>query len=140
MPESIARVLVIEDDRTIAVWFSTLFRRFGFAVAVAADGVIGLSMARARCPDVVLLDYDLPGVHGGQVLGELRREHSRERLSIVMVSGVDSLDVEGMIEAGLDAFLGKDTDGLELLSTVRTVLENRGISHRAEGRRARSET
>ena len=61
-----SHLLVVEDDRAVAAWLATLFRRFGFSVGVADDGLIGLSMARDRRTDVVVFDYHLPGLNGGE--------------------------------------------------------------------------
>lgn len=120
-----SNILVVEDDATVAVWLATLFRRFGFSVAVADDGVVGLRMARDRRPDVVLLDYHLPGADGGEIMRTLRRERAASELSIVMLSGDEELDVGRLLDEGVDAFVPKRADGLVVLTTVQSVLENR---------------
>jgi DNA-binding response OmpR family regulator len=131
MPAS-SQLLVVEDDATIAAWLATLFRRFGFAVGMAGDGVVGLRMARERRPDVVVLDYHLPGTNGGEVLRALRRERPASELSIVMLSGDAELDVDQLLDDGVDAFVPKRADGLVVLTTVQSVLENRVSAARAQ--------
>lgn len=131
MPAS-SQLLVVEDDATIAAWLATLFRRFGFSVGMAADGEVGLRMARERRPDVVLLDYHLPGTDGGEVMRELRRERPASELSIVMLSGDAELDVDRLLDDGVDAFVPKRADGLVVLTTVQSVLENRVSAARAQ--------
>jgi two-component system response regulator ResD len=127
-----SHLLVVEDDPTVAVWLATLFRRFGFSVGVADNGLLGIRMARERRPDVVVLDYNLPGANGGEVMAALRRERPASELSIVMLSGEAELDVDGLLEAGVDAFLPKHADGLVVLTTVQSVLENRVSAARAQ--------
>lgn len=65
------RVLVIEDDDEVAEGIAVGLRRAGMAVDVAFDGTTGLELARPGVHDVVVLDRDLPGLHGDKVCAAL---------------------------------------------------------------------
>ena len=66
------RILIIEDERGLTQSLSWYFKREGYDVTVADDGVEGLRKAQTTLPDVVLLDLMLPGINGLDVCRELR--------------------------------------------------------------------
>jgi DNA-binding response OmpR family regulator len=67
------RVLVVEDDRELAEAVATGLRRAQIAVDLAADGESGLEKALVTTYDVIVLDRDLPGLHGDEVAGRWSR-------------------------------------------------------------------
>jgi two-component system, NtrC family, response regulator AtoC len=66
------RVLIIEDEATLAKNMTTYLQRQGYAVAAVSTGEAGLAQAAACRPDVVLLDYSLPQMTGLEVLAQLQ--------------------------------------------------------------------
>ncbi|MEV6230751.1 response regulator, partial [Saccharopolyspora shandongensis] len=66
------RILVVEDDPTVAQVVTGYLRRSGYTPVHASDGPMGLELARQMSPDLVVLDVMLPGLDGIQVLRELR--------------------------------------------------------------------
>ena len=73
-PSRTQRVLVVEDNETLAYGLRNSLEIAGFEVLVAADGLHGLEMARSLAPDLVILDLMLPVMDGYQVLRTLRDE------------------------------------------------------------------
>ena len=111
------RVLVIEDDEELAETVAAGLRTARIAVDVALDGVAGLRRARLNDYDVVLLDRDLPGMHGDEVCSALVSDDSRCR--VLMLTAAASTDdlIEGL-GLGADDYLGKPFDFGELVARV----------------------
>ena len=84
------RVLMVEDHPDIADLYQLKLQLEGYRVAVAADGVSGLQMARTLKPDVTLLDVHLPYLDGLQLLATLREDEATRDLLVVVFSEDDS--------------------------------------------------
>jgi len=93
------RVLVVEDESTLAASVRFHLEREGFEVDVALDGIQGLELFRVRDPDVVLLDLMLPGMPGMDVCRHIR---TTSDVPVIMLTAKDS---EADIVAGLEAVL-----------------------------------
>ncbi|HEX4214300.1 MAG TPA: response regulator transcription factor [Candidatus Dormibacteraeota bacterium] len=115
------RILVIEDDRELAGAIGAGLRNAGMAADVAFEGAGGLERAVVTAYDVVVLDRDLPGMHGDRVCAELVRCRSRTR--ILMLTAASTLDdrVEGL-DLGADDYLPKPFAFAELVARVRALL------------------
>src|SRR5438876_10233609 len=83
MPKT--KVLVIEDDRSLAEVLSYNLKATGYEVMVATDGQDGLLKAQTKSPDIVVLDLMLPVVDGLDVCRRLRADNSTKELLIVML-------------------------------------------------------
>lgn len=84
------RVLMIEDHPDIADLYQLKLQLEGYRVAVAADGVSGLQMARTLKPDLTLVDVHLPYLDGLQLLATLREDETTRDLLVVVFSEDDS--------------------------------------------------
>jgi DNA-binding response OmpR family regulator len=111
------RVLVIEDDQEMAEAVTTGLRRARMAVDVALDGPTGLERALLNDYDVVVLDRDLPGMHGDEVCAELIEAGSRSRVLMLTAAGkmVDVVDGLGL---GADDYLSKPFDFPVLVARI----------------------
>ncbi|HWC85606.1 MAG TPA: response regulator transcription factor [Solirubrobacteraceae bacterium] len=111
------RVLVIEDDRELAEAIAVGLRRAQMAVDVALDGRSGLQRARVNDYDVILLDRDLPGLHGDEVCAEIVAGGARSR--VLMLTAAATIDdrVDGL-GRGADDYLAKPFAFAELLARV----------------------
>jgi two-component system response regulator MprA len=117
------RILVIEDDAQIADLLRRGLIYEGYTVEVAADGESGLSAARDRPPDMVLLDLMLPGVDGLTVCRRLRTAND---VPILMVTAKESVpDRVAGLDAGADDYLVKPFNFDELLARIRALLRRR---------------
>src|SRR5688572_32068451 len=90
------RVLVVEDERHLADAIARGLRRHGMAVDVAYDGSTGHEMAFVTRYDVVVLDRDLPGMHGDQLCAELVGSGALTRVLMLTASGSVQDRVEGL--------------------------------------------
>jgi DNA-binding response OmpR family regulator len=114
------RVLVIEDDVDIARVVRSYLERSGFEVEVARDGRTGLARALAAPPNLVVLDWMLPGMDGLEVLKGLR---SVRALPVIMLTArTEESDRILGLEFGADDYVTKPFSPRELVARVRAVL------------------
>jgi two-component system, OmpR family, response regulator VanR len=121
------RVLLAEDEPRVAAAVAKGLRGHGAAVDVAPDGAAALLLARVHPYDVLLLDRDLPEVHGDQVCQALRRE--QPQLKILMLTAARSTDeLVGGLALGADDYLGKPFRFAELVARVHALDRRAGAA------------
>jgi DNA-binding response OmpR family regulator len=114
------RVLVVEDFEVMARSIGTGLRREGMAVDVVLDGNDALSHLAVTRYDVVILDRDLPGVHGDQICRRIVDEHSGSRILMLTAASTVKERVDGL-GLGADDYLPKPFDFAELVARVRAL-------------------
>jgi two-component system response regulator MprA len=115
-----ARVLIIEDDEEILKFLRRGLAYDGYTVDTAVDGQEGLSLARENPPDLVVLDWMLPGMDGLEVCRRLR---AGGPVPILMLTARTSVNdrVQGL-DAGADDYMVKPFNLDELLARIRALL------------------
>lgn len=109
------RVLLVEDDATVAEVIVELLRRRGHEITHASDGLAGLTELSCRPYDLMLLDLDLPGIDGFEVARMVRRMDGMEQLPIVAVSARSVGDEASATRAaGINGFVRKPMSGADL--------------------------
>jgi DNA-binding response OmpR family regulator len=123
------RVLIVEDHRELAVTIADGLRREGMAVDVAFDGEEGLRHGIQDTYDVVVLDRDLPGLHGDEVCRALIAAGTHAR--VLMLTAADTIEsrVDGL-SLGADDYLPKPFAFAELVARIRA-LARRGQAARS---------
>jgi DNA-binding response OmpR family regulator len=132
------RVLVVEDERVLADAIATGLRRETLAVDIAYDGAGALERTSVNEYDVVVLDRDLPKIHGDEVCRTLVAERNPARILMLTAAGDLEDKVEGL-SIGADDYLAKPFAFAELIARVRAlgrraatpvppVLERAGVS------------
>jgi DNA-binding response OmpR family regulator len=114
------RVLVVEDQAEMADMVAAGLRRAQMAVDVALDGLGGLERALINDYDVIVLDRDLPGLHGDQVCVRLIAAGRRSRV-LMLTAAADSGDLVEGLSLGADDYLGKPFDFPVLMARVRAL-------------------
>ncbi|MFE9456084.1 response regulator transcription factor [Streptomyces californicus] len=114
------RVLVAEDEETLAELVATGLRRAGFAVDTVYSGDAALAYLGLHDYDVVVLDRDLPRVHGDDVARRLIASGSRTRILMLTASGAMEDRVAGL-DLGADDYVTKPFEFPELVSRVRAL-------------------
>ena len=127
------RVLVVEDHVALANRIGEGLRDAGFAVDVVYDGSAALQRTAATEYDVVVLDRDLPAVHGDQVCRRMSRDGSSSRI-LMLTAAADVEDRVDGLELGADDYLGKPFAFHELIARIRA-LGRRGPGSRAVAKR-----
>jgi DNA-binding response OmpR family regulator len=114
------RVLVVEDEHNLADAIVRGLRRQGMAVDVAHDGSSGHEMVFVTRYDVVVLDRDLPGVHGDEICADLVASGALTRVLMLTASGTVADKVEGL-QIGADDYLAKPFAFEELVARVQAL-------------------
>jgi two-component system phosphate regulon response regulator PhoB len=120
------QVLVVEDEPAIAELVAVNLRHNGFAVVLAPDGVAAQSEMDAVLPDLVLLDWMLPGESGAALARQWRKHPRTKGVPIIMLTArsEESDKVQGL-DAGADDYLTKPFSTQELMARIRAVLRRR---------------
>ncbi len=116
-------VLVVEDDSAIVTLLKYNLEKSGFVVRTTDDGEEALLMIAEERPDIILLDWMLPGLSGIAVCKHLRSKEDTSHIPIIMLSarGEESDKVEGL-ERGVDDYLVKPFSPKELMARINAVL------------------
>ena len=115
------RVLVVEDDPSIAIGLRINLESEGYVVQVAEDGESGLDLARTTDPDLIVLDVMLPKRNGLEVLHDLRAE-GRTMPIIILSAKAAEMDKVAGLELGAEDYVAKPFSLAELLARVRAAL------------------
>src|SRR5688572_32262386 len=114
-------ILVVEDDAAVRDVIRITLEEEGYAVQVACDGMEAVGSATTRRPELIVLDWGLPGLNGGGVATAVREAYGRGTPPIVLVSAESALDEKAQA-AGACAFVRKPFDLEDLVSTVEGAL------------------
>ena len=116
------KILIIEDEQSIARFISTILTANGYETILARTGGEGLSIVSSNCPDLVILDLGLPDMDGMEILQSLR---SWSSLPVVVVSARShEKDKVTALDLGADDYLTKPFGTDELLARVRTAIRH----------------
>ncbi len=117
------RILVCDDDTSVRSFLSRTLVRSGFRVRTAESGEQALEEIATHPPDLLLLDLDLPGMNGFDVIRHVRAKHGCELLPVVLITGhTDTQSCEMGLGAGADEFASKPFEIRQLLARVRSLL------------------
>jgi two-component system response regulator QseB len=119
------RVLLVEDDRSLAAMLEEILSTAGYAVEVARDGQAGLHLGLSRSYDVIVLDRGLPAIEGLDLLGRLRARGVVVPVLVLSALGLARDRVDGL-DAGAEDYLAKPFDIDELLARIRALLRRHG--------------
>jgi len=122
----IARVLVVEDESAIAELISVNLRHHGMLAVLAADGNAAQAHIDEVLPDVILLDWMLPGQSGLELARRWRADPRTKTTPILMLTARgDEPDKIAGLDAGADDYITKPFSTQELLARIRAVLRRR---------------
>jgi len=119
------RILLVEDHAELAETIGDVLRSEGMAVDVALDGQAALEHAAVYPYDVIVLDRDLPGVHGDEVCRRLVDQGSESRVLMLTAAGTLEDRVDGL-ELGADDYLPKPFAFTELIARIRALYRRSG--------------
>jgi DNA-binding response OmpR family regulator len=117
MPEKPV-ILVVDDDAPILLLMRNLLREFGFDPVAADSGPKALEAARTRTPDLILLDRNMPGMSGDEVLQEMRAHEPLAAVPIFILSG-EPLEPDEIRRIGATGAVLKPFDVPQLVATIR---------------------
>ncbi|MBI3300210.1 MAG: response regulator [Elusimicrobia bacterium] len=112
-------VLIVDDDVSARTMLAMFFTETGWAVREASNGQLGVDMALAETPDIILLDVDMPVMTGPDALLLLRSNPKLNAVPIMMVTARGTLDdVERCLMQGANDFISKPFELLRLKAKV----------------------
>src|SRR3954470_1023936 len=121
-----SRILMVEDEATIAELVAINLRHAGYEVTVAADAEQAQAAVDAVLPDLVVLDWMLPGQSGLALARQWRTQtRTREMPLIMLTARVEEADKISGLDAGADDYLTKPFSPRELLARIRAVLRRK---------------
>jgi two-component system alkaline phosphatase synthesis response regulator PhoP len=120
MPKPVPSILIVEDDSDIVRVVQTYLEGAGYQVDTALDGITGLALALDRYPNLIVLDWMLPGLDGLEFMKRLRRE---QRTPVIMLTArsEESDRIIGL-DAGADDYVSKPFSPRELVARVKAML------------------
>lgn len=111
-------ILVVDDDAPILLLMRNILREFGFDAVTAASGAEALERVRTHDPKLILLDRNMPGMSGDEVLRELRSGVAPAELPVLILSG-EPIEPDEIRRIGATAAVLKPFDVPQLIETIR---------------------
>jgi len=111
-------ILVVDDDAPIITLMRSLLREFGYEARTATSGAAAIEAARNEAPDLVLLDKNMPGMSGEDVIRALRGDIGLEQVPILLLTG-DPVAPQEIAELGANGTVQKPFDLQDLLAQIR---------------------
>jgi DNA-binding response OmpR family regulator len=119
-------ILVVDDDSSVVKFLERGLSLEGYEVSTCASGDAALIQITKRMPDLLILDWMMPGLPGDQVL--LRLRERQYRLPVIILSARDTIfDQQRILKSGANLFLNKPVDFTTLLAHVRIFITESGI-------------
>lgn len=119
----VSHILLVEDEQKLARFVELELTSEGYSVSVAGDGMAGLIAARESKPDLILLDWEMPGISGLEVCRRLRS--TGIQVPVILLTGRSAIaDRVVGLDAGADDYLAKPFSIEELLARIRARLRS----------------
>lgn len=112
-------ILVVDDDLPILLLMRNLLREFGFDTATAATGQEAIQTARSRTPDLILLDLNMPGMSGDEVMRAMRSDVGLSSVPVLILSG-EPVEPDEIQRLGANGAILKPFDVPALIETIRS--------------------
>ena len=133
--KTLERILIADDDAQSRKLLARVLSSAGFTCTQAADGIEALKILHAEMPSLLLLDFDMPGMDGAEVLRKLRKDpdSSIAQIPTIMLTGHGGEDSEVLcLEAGADDFVTKPINQAVLRARIETQLRLRSMRRQLE--------
>ena len=118
MSDKKVKILVIEDDAFSRDALARLLMAEGYEAQSASDGESGIEKAHAMHPDVIILDLNLPGIDGHQVIEMIRGDGPLRSVPILVVTGDEDKVAHEAVELGADGYLTKPVEFDDLIRAI----------------------
>ncbi|MBF0123168.1 MAG: response regulator [Candidatus Omnitrophica bacterium] len=121
------KILIIEDDPSVARVLQERLTKSGFDIFIAVDAYQGLTTAKSELPDLIILDLMLPGGGGETTFQNLKRTPKTSRIPVLVLTASRDAEVkQKMLDAGVAGFMEKPYEASELIGMVSSILQERG--------------
>ncbi|HEY3057320.1 MAG TPA: response regulator [Thermoanaerobaculia bacterium] len=112
-------ILVVDDDVPILTLMRTILREFGFEARVASTGPEAIAAVQQQTPDLILLDKNMPGMSGREVVRALRDEAGLKKVPILILSG-EPVEPDEIARFGAAGAIMKPFDVTDLIERIRS--------------------
>ncbi|MCC7495627.1 MAG: response regulator [Fimbriimonadaceae bacterium] len=120
------RILAVDDERHIVRLIQVNLERAGYQVMTANDGVQALDIVAKERPDLIVLDWMMPQLNGMETLKRLKANEATQDIPVIMLTAKSQdADVLRGWQSGVDCFLTKPFNPMELLTFVKRIFEDR---------------
>jgi DNA-binding response OmpR family regulator len=119
-----ARILVIDDDKSIVDLMRYMLAKDGHQVSIAQDGKAGLAMAQQEKPDLIILDVMMPEVDGFTVSGSLFKDAALRRIPILILTAKGSTRDIFELVPNVKEYMQKPFDPADLLKNIKKLLQS----------------
>jgi two-component system cell cycle response regulator DivK len=125
----VARILIVEDNADNMFLTVMLLQSAGHTVLSATDAEAGLTLARAECPDLILMDIQLPGIDGLAATALLKRDAATRAIPVIALTALAMKgDEERIRGAGCDGYIAKPMGIHQFLTTVAAHLARTSLT------------
>jgi len=115
-----ATVLIVDDNESTREMYAKALEFYGFSTLQAEDGAVGVRVAQAENPDIILMDIAMPVLDAWGAIRLLKDSPETAEIPVIALTGhTSSGDREGALEAGFASFLSKPCEPRRLLAEVR---------------------
>jgi len=129
-PVGATKVLIVDDDRDTTDLLKLILEPNDFEVMTANTGKLGIEMARAHCPDLMIVDLLMPDVDGLKVCQEVRQFSG---MPILVLSAISKPNIaEEVLNSGADDFLMKPMNSGVLIASLNRLARRARAEHRAQ--------
>ena len=126
------KILIVDDEQSIASLLSSMLHEFGYRTIIACTGEDALRKADIEQPQLILLDINLPGMDGFQTLERLKNNISTSHMPIILLSGIkDAKEKARGLNLGASDYITKPYSSLELEARIRMLIQRREEEHSA---------
>ena len=123
--ETVKKILVIDNDEYSLLLISDFLIFNNFQAIAAANGNLGLQLAREQKPDLIICDINMPPPNGYEVLRQLRSDPATANIIVLFLTfETDIASRRQALQLGANGYLSKPVDLNELLSAIATLLQN----------------
>ncbi|MDP8914382.1 MAG: response regulator [Pseudomonadota bacterium] len=119
------KVLIVDDSAMMRRLLARALTDLGFTkILVSEDGAAGLAAAEREAPDIIISDYDMPGMHGLEFIEAVRSNEALDQTAIIMLSAADDQGVvESARDLGADTFMVKPFGTADLKDLIGTLYQ-----------------
>ena len=117
------KILVIDDGEVERQFISRTLDKGGYQVKTAESGELGLEAVQQEVPDLIILDFVMPGINGDEVCKRLKNDERTQKVPVVFLTGsVKPSSVISSFDSGAEYYLAKPIGANELLKQVEMIL------------------
>lgn len=122
------KILLADDDLEVQDIAKAILSKEGYEVIIAKDGNEALDLAKVHKPDLIILDYLMPGLNGLETCQTLKKDNDLKNIPVLMITAYPG-EKERSLSAGAVDFLTKPVEKADLLHRIKSVLKVRYINN-----------